>query len=619
MIYDTNMQLVTFINKTQQIMLQAQRGNFELHKSKLITKNHIKNLLINERYAEAIDVAVSNFIDFSIVTETKIKFVDFFGSFTNDNAYTNCVVQIYNFMNNKKEKKQHKAENNNKNEENIKNLDEFTTKLGLDIDNQNDKNTEFDCAENFLYRISTMLVNSPRYIVVLSKLNKIEDALLYAQNTKLEYIHILKNYFAEEEIIKESLGLYDFAYTKKVIEMLQKDLYLDFIEMYKDEDEIEKRIMINKLLQRENKVVFYLSQTNDIERESKYIKDANVHEILLALENHIIKTENVERKQVDNRNIGCIKQGVNKYESGKTECMEMQNVRCNKNNATGCLFTFLNANDKFITACKREQGYYVSHYADYVYKSNKKDAIQYYIAAKKYIKATEVAFEIEDFDYVLEINQNHTNEQAIYKKCIEGYMTKMNYKKVAEIYLLFLNDKKNAYNYYLMEHNYVKCFEIEHVKFLDEKSKYLENDIQIIKQNVEYIKENIKRFDDVLKRTKDNGDETLTETTFSSQRSKKSTKTKLRNKIGSRYEKEYALDQIRQTINKIKQIQNSWREMNVVSEEKSYVEVQEKLQKLLQELLQEIENDYDRVFAYENIIYDPDRPIIEKIDIKDMY
>ncbi|KAM0688302.1 putative elongator complex protein 1 [Conglomerata obtusa] len=408
-------------------------------------------------------------------------------------------------------------------------------------------------------------------IKVFGKLKLTNEALQFIKEYDLNYIKVLNKSIETEEIIRKSLGLYDLNFTKSVINILQKDLYLDFIEKNQNTEEIEKRILVNKVLDIKEKVLFYMAQKDKIQDEIDYIEEHKLYEFLPIME------------KLNNDKIDDLKS----------------------------VSTLFSDSDLILNRFVKKTGFYLDLFADYISKKNKKQAIIIYIQIKKYKKAFDTCCDIYELHNACEINKKYIENSDHYLQIITLALQKGDFNIVADVYYYYLKDGNKAFEYYLIGKKYYKCYEIDQNKFYLQINNYLSNDIKAIQQELIYFTENIVRFDGIIKKINEQGCDTLTETTFTSNRSRKSTKTKLRNKIGSRYEKEYVLDQIRQLIIRIiKNSINIFKIKNLVDKNIYLLYLNN-----INNILETIEIDYRRVFDFSNQIYDPERPIIEKIDI----
>ncbi|KAM0674552.1 hypothetical protein GVAV_002170 [Gurleya vavrai] len=604
---EPNLRIITIL-KYNKILFMAPRGNFEVFAPKIMIKNEIFNFLESKKYRKVNQSIKKNFINFDLLLGMEIHLDEFYEK----ENFVQFVIHVYNALYIKTTKqnkikdmeeelnekmKGFKIENkycNNKceNEKIVKLISKLNL-LHSEINNSEKKLINknitliykneiksIEDANDFLKFIMFFLKEKNYFeemVKIYGKLGKIENALKIIKNFDLKFIKILQVSVEDEEIIKNVVGIYDLEFAKNIICILQKSIHLDFI-ISCSENELEKRISINKILDRKEKVLFYLSEKNYDIAEINYIKENNLYEILPLFE---------------------------KYNQNQNLCGNKFNIFPFQ------IFNFLSEFDIVLFFNKKIDGFYMKIYAEYLYKIDKEKSIDFFISAFEALKAFDIACEIYNLNKALFIVENHLKDVNFYVKIIKRAIEKENFDLIGNIYKNYLDDKENAYKNYYNAKNYKECLSIDKKKFDDNLKNTINENLNDIKNYCNEIKENVIRFDDIIIKRKENYEDYLTETTFTSNKSRKSTKSKLRNKIGSRYEKEYVLDQLRQFMVKIKNSYNSILQIIDLID----TEIIEDFKKKSNLLVEEIKEKYNACFDYSDPIYDPERPIIAKEDM----
>lgn len=94
---------------------------------------------------------------------------------------------------------------------------------------------------------------------------------------------------------------------------------------------------------------------------------------------------------------------------------------------------------------------------------------------------------------------------------------------------------------------------------------------------------------------------------FTSRRSSKSTKSKLRDKVGSRYEREWCMDQIRIVVENMLKIKQAYCEIGDDRLGDVFDIFRTKYSKLI-----------DAIFDREDEMFDPERPVIQRPNLEDI-
>lgn len=527
------------------IILITKRGNLEAFESRFLLLEKILNLNNSKKYQEAIQLANANCIILSIFANKIFSFSELFESLLDKNLIINFIVHIY-----------EEFSVNHHTQQTI----EMSLKKALESINYNQDT--FLLYENIKFIFSPKINTKDRFIdYVMSKINNnydeikikiytrlslLEDAMfLIMQNTNL--LNFAKRIKQDEKIIQAALATYNLQFARTIILLLNKDIYLDFIDEISNHNKIDQIIAINRTLNRKEKIVFYLSQKNQHEEE-KYI--------------------------VANKMYSVLDQMKLFYRVADFNCSKLP---------------FLSRFDEVICRVSKETSFYDLIQADYLYKTDKIACIPYYMDAGLDQKAFEVALEIKDYIKACEINQRINSEQN-YILIIQYLIKEQDYETIGKIYYEYLHDEENAYIYYNKAYLFKEARNINIHKFERDLNKIKTLCEEEIKQYIQSIESLIIRFDTIVERRCLFNDMTTTLTMTTS-----SKKNVLRGKVGSRYEKEYVLDQIRLTVNKVMHIRDNLKGVDVICECVFSV----------------VWKDVLRIFEYARGVYDGNGPVID--------
>lgn len=531
-VHETNAKLLHVCDT--RIILLAARGNLEIFESRFMVQQKIISLIQNRKYDAAIQLSKENCILFALFTNKVFAFNELFGSLPDKNVIINFVVQIYDEF-----AKQHREPDGK-----------------IPLSSINYENETFELYENIKFVFNHSINTRVKFIdhvmgnidgfneikiKIYSKLNLLEESMPLVMDD-LTLLNSAKISQKDEKLIQTALGTYDLEFTKKVIYSLNKEIYLDLIAEIQNHEEIDKRIAINKTLNRRDKIVFYLSQRSEDE-EREFI---------------------VENKQYK------IVPEMRAFYSDRGQ------------------LSFLSRFDTVIVETQRSTVFYDLIQANYLYGVNKSQSVPFYMAAGCHQQAFDIALEVQEWKEACKINELIGDEDN-YMKVIQFLVKQKKYCDIACVYLNYLEDRDNAYLYYIKSYLFKEAQRINPRKFTMDLETIQTTTLEEICTLIKYIKELIIRFDGIVNRQSTFDDMSTTTTLTTS-----SKRNVLRNKVGSRFEKEYVLSQVRETVEKIKVYRASLAEVGAVAEidfKTVYLEVV-------------------RIFEYAESVYDSSRPFV---------
>ncbi|KAF7684701.1 Elongator complex protein 1 [Astathelohania contejeani] len=395
------------------------------------------------------------------------------------------------------------------------------------------------------------------YILYLNK--RLDLALEISRPNIADGIKYMLTLVSPDDVIREAMGLYDDELVYAVSELVGKDRneYRDFFKTLDGMEENMKRFTINNYIIRRERALYYLSKTNKLEMERNYIIKNNLFEYSLKL------------------------------------------------------------NPEF----PREINYYYLLYGEHL---TEEKALEIYEKRGMYYEAKHIAYNLGLYEKAYELNKTdeEVEKEEFNKKILNKLIENKKYILAALILCNDLKREDEAIDYFVEGFELSLGYDLFKKKYFGtdkEKSKLKEfkekckkatkNKLSELSNLENEYTKYLNRLKDVRERISENIT-FMSETSFSYSSSRKSKKKSVKLKDRGRYEEEFVVDKINEISLRIK----NWgmiASISVMEELGLEYKLMEEAWERVKEL---VRNNYDWVYEMTERGFDPNRPVIEKID-----
>lgn len=464
-----------------------------------IFQQEISDLIICKKYQQAIEKAKVTEFCGSAFANKKYTFGDIFNNLTKKYLIVDFVYIAY-WMFPHYYKREYKKMSFGRALQEIKNTKNFQ---------DNTKQTRYvfhrgiNTKEKFLEHVINKLgdENKKFKVKIYKRLDMLEQAMYLVQKD-YSLFKFIKTEKTSKEIINISLSFYDLKFAEYIISKYKKYQLIERIKEF--EDEISRRIEINKILERRETVVFYLAQKNN-DDERNYILENKMMSVLPIM-------KNITNKKMEE-------------------------------------ISFLSRHDKNFGILKKPLFFYECIEADFLYENDKIASIEIYYNCGLYQRSIDVALELNDWVGACKII-SRIKRKTKFTQVIKFLTLKNQNSCIAYVYLKYLKNKEKAYFYYKKSYWLLEAKNLNPKKFKKETDQIILSAKNEINNYFEYLKTLIIRFSIIYKELKNR--------LARNKKTDQNLYSTLRSKI------RYILNQISVTVNGVNYIKTKFSELKIV-------------------------------------------------------